>query len=112
MSTRHTHVTLPHSDIRGRIRTNGNPAGRPLQRPPKGALAVSQHESGELPDEFNETGAARYLGVPLSTLHRWIHTGHVPAYRLGPRHVRVRRADLDALRQPIVPTRGDGGSAA
>ena len=47
------------------------------------------------------TAAAEYLGVSVITLRRRIAEGRLPAYRLGPRAIRVRIADLDALMQPI-----------
>lgn len=41
--------------------------------------------------------AALYLDVTIKTLRRRIADGSLPAYRLGPRLVRVSLADLDAL---------------
>ncbi len=39
-------------------------------------------------------GAARYLGVYLRTMYRFINEGEIPAYRFG-RVIRIRRSDLD-----------------
>jgi excisionase family DNA binding protein len=48
------------------------------------------------------------LGVPLSTLYGWRHRGEGPAgYRLG-KHVRFRRADVDAW----LATQADSASAS
>ncbi|MBI4505056.1 MAG: helix-turn-helix domain-containing protein [Chloroflexi bacterium] len=41
--------------------------------------------------------AAELLKVSAVTLRRWLRQGRLPAYRLGPRQVRVRRGDLAAL---------------
>jgi excisionase family DNA binding protein len=44
--------------------------------------------------------AARLLEVSPATLWRWIATRRLPAYRVGPRRIRVRREDLEALIRP------------
>lgn len=49
--------------------------------------------------------AAEYLQVTRRTLDRYREAGLLAAYRVGPRAVRFRAADLDALAQPI-PTAG------
>jgi excisionase family DNA binding protein len=50
---------------------------------------------------------AEWLGIPLSTLYSWRHTGTAPpAYRLG-KHLRFKRAEVVAW----VESRGDAGSA-
>lgn len=45
--------------------------------------------------------AAEYLGVSVQSVRRRIAEGHLPAFRIGPRSIRVYVADLDALKQPI-----------
>lgn len=45
--------------------------------------------------------AATLLRVAPSTIRRWIKQGDVPAYRMGPRRVTLKRTDLDAL---VTPT--------
>lgn len=40
--------------------------------------------------------AAEYLSVSIKTVRRRIAAGDFSAYRLGPKVIRVRRADLDA----------------
>lgn len=60
-------------------------------------------ESGEL---LTIPEAARLLKVSTVTLGRWLRAGRVPSYRVGPRAVRIRRADLDALLTPAHPTNG------
>lgn len=44
--------------------------------------------------------AARLLEVSPATLWRWIAMHRLPAYRVGPRRIRVKREDLQALVQP------------
>ena len=41
--------------------------------------------------------AAREIRIHPATLRRWIAEGHVPASRYGPRSIRLRRTDVDAL---------------
>jgi excisionase family DNA binding protein len=45
--------------------------------------------------------AADYLGVSVQSVRRRIAEGRLPAYRVGPRSIRVYLDDLDALKQPI-----------
>jgi excisionase family DNA binding protein len=48
---------------------------------------------------------ARRLGVDAQTVRNWIHSGKLPAVSFGPDGtvVRVDPAELDKLRQPVVP---------
>lgn len=48
--------------------------------------------------------AAALLDVDRSTVRRWIGKGKLPAYRLGERHVRLKRSDLDRIVTPIART--------
>ena len=45
--------------------------------------------------------AAKALRVSVPTIKRWIKDGRLPAYHLGPRYVRIRRADLTRLLTPL-----------
>jgi excisionase family DNA binding protein len=45
--------------------------------------------------------AANLVRVSPSTIRRWIREGNVPAYRLGPRRVGLKRDDLSAVIAPI-----------
>jgi excisionase family DNA binding protein len=45
--------------------------------------------------------ATRLLKVGRTTLHRWLKTGRLRAYHVGPKAVRIRRGDLDAMLTPI-----------
>ncbi|WP_082957342.1 AlpA family transcriptional regulator [Mycolicibacter heraklionensis] len=50
--------------------------------------------------------AAEYLGVSVQSVRRRIAEGNLPAFRVGPKSVRVYLQDLEALKRPI------GGGAA
>jgi excisionase family DNA binding protein len=45
--------------------------------------------------------AAEHVGVTTRTLRRWIAAGTLPAYRVGPRLVRVDLGDVEELMRPI-----------
>ena len=46
--------------------------------------------------------AAKHLKVSTLTVHRWLKAGRLPAYHVGPKAVRIRRADLQALLTPVA----------
>jgi excisionase family DNA binding protein len=56
-------------------------------------------------DGLTATEVARRLGVDPQTVRNWIHSGKLPAVSFGPDGtlVRVDPAELDQLRQPVVP---------
>lgn len=56
------------------------------------------------PDLMTMGEAAASLGVHRNTLRRWIASGRVPAYRVGPRLVRLHPADLARLAAPVLPS--------
>ena len=45
--------------------------------------------------------AAEYTGLSPKTIRRRVSDGSVKAFRAGPREIRFRPADLDALMRPI-----------
>lgn len=49
--------------------------------------------------------ASRYLGQSIKTLRRRIASGVLPAYRFGPRLIRVRLQDLEATATKIPNAR-------
>jgi excisionase family DNA binding protein len=55
------------------------------------------------------TDAAAYADVSPRTIRRWIATGRLPGYRVGPRLVKVDLADLDAVVRRI-PAAGGGAA--
>lgn len=58
---------------------------------------------------YTVADAAKLLTVSPSTVWRWIAAGRLPAHRFGPKTIRIRREDLDALRSPARPA-PTGGS--
>ena len=46
---------------------------------------------------MNLTQVADVLDVSVTTVRNWIQDGTLPAYRLGPRLIRVMVSDLTAL---------------
>lgn len=45
--------------------------------------------------------AARALRVSVPTIKRWLKDGRIPAYHVGPRSIRIRRADLTRVLTPM-----------
>lgn len=45
--------------------------------------------------------AAQYLGISVQSVRRRIAEGSLPAFRVGPKSIRVYVDDLEALKQPI-----------
>ncbi|WP_204806741.1 helix-turn-helix domain-containing protein [Mycobacterium riyadhense] len=52
---------------------------------------------------------AENMGVSVLTVSRWIAAGDLPAYKIG-RNVRIRVADVEALKQSRRIRSGGGGS--
>jgi excisionase family DNA binding protein len=50
---------------------------------------------------LSKTESAEYLGVSTKTIRRLIASGALPAYRVGPRNIRIKASDLEALARPI-----------
>ena len=57
-------------------------------------MSTEQHD-------LSPAESAAYMGVNESTIRRWIKKGLLPAERVGPRLLRIKPVDLDALKQPI-----------
>src|SRR5207247_2524719 len=49
--------------------------------------------------------AATRLQVSHPTIWRWIKSGKLAAYRVGPKAIRIKEADLAALVQPVGRSR-------
>src|SRR5215218_4608229 len=49
--------------------------------------------------------AAKRLQVSHPTVWRWIRSGKLAAYRVGPKTIRVKEADLATLIQPVGRSR-------
>lgn len=55
------------------------------------------------PDLMTMGDAAASLGVHRNTLRRWIAAGRIPAYKVGPRLVRLHPADVARFAAPVLP---------
>lgn len=53
---------------------------------------------------YTVTEAAQLLDVSPVTVWRWIEARRLPAYRVGPRRIRIRKEDLMAMVQPARGT--------
>ncbi|MGB6147466.1 excisionase family DNA-binding protein [Mycolicibacter algericus] len=53
------------------------------------------------PKAVNLSRAAQYLGISVQSVRRRIAEGSLPAFRVGPKSIRVYIDDLEALKQPI-----------
>lgn len=70
-----------------------------------GELAMAEQQPQESVDRDGEdlltiAEAAELLKVSTVTLSRWRRQGRLPTLKIGPRAVRIRRADLDLISQP------------
>lgn len=63
----------------------------------KGYTMTESTYASELPPMINLKEAANILDVSVSTVRNWIGDGTLPAYRLGPRLIRVMVSDLTGL---------------
>jgi excisionase family DNA binding protein len=67
--------------------------------PPMSTKSIKPRRYGTLDD------AAAYLRISKKTARRWVDQGRLPAYRVGPRYVRVDLNELEsAVVRPIPPT--------
>lgn len=59
-----------------------------------------------LPRDLSIQEAAQRRGVTTKTVRRWIALGLVPAYRVGPKLIRIREDDLEAIGRRIPARNG------
>ena len=90
--TWHPHRSQPSVPSGPRARVEANLAASISRVPPRERRAYDRLSS-----------AAPRAGVSERTLRRWIAEGRLAGYRVGPRLLRVHRAELDALFS-AVPT--------
>ena len=76
------------------------------QAPTKGLFAIMARENTRY---LSLSEAAERYGVSVRTLRRRIAEGRLPAYRVGPRSIRVADHELAQLARRI-PTAGDGAA--
>ena len=65
---------------------------------------------GERRVYFSIAQASEHVGVSGRTIRRWIAEGRLAGYRVGPRLLRVDRAELEAL-YSAIPTAIRRGSS-
>jgi|GEM_PF-5664238 len=53
------------------------------------------------PPFYTVAEAAHVLDVSPATIWRWIEARKLPAYRVGPRRIRIRKEDLDRVIEPV-----------
>lgn len=54
-------------------------------------------------DFYTVAEAAELLSLSPSVIRSWIKSGKLRAVRVGPRNLRIRRADLEAMVTPVLP---------
>jgi excisionase family DNA binding protein len=55
-----------------------------------------------MPPELTLAEAASQLGVHTKTVRRLIAAGRLPAYRVGPRLIRLKSEDVAAVARPLA----------
>lgn len=60
-------------------------------------------------DFLTVTEAARLIHVSQSTIWRWIKSKDLAAYRLGPKRIVIRQADLERIMRPASQEKGEPG---
>jgi excisionase family DNA binding protein len=66
-------------------------------------------EAPATPDFLTPEAAAEALGIHVQTLRAYVRSGKLPALRLaGERAIRIRRADLEVVMEPLVPQSTSG----
>lgn len=68
---------------------------------PRAGRKASGDSEADAPRYYTVPEAARALCVSPATIWRWIHSGKLAAYRVGPRAIRIRPDDLQAAIQPV-----------
>jgi excisionase family DNA binding protein len=56
-------------------------------------------------DFYTVAEAADELGISPSTVWRWIQSEKLPAYRVGPKAIRIKKTDLASAVRPAGPSR-------
>jgi excisionase family DNA binding protein len=57
-----------------------------------------------IPVHIGKRDATVVLGCSMPTLDTLIKTGRLPAYRFGPRSLRLKLSDVEALLEPVTST--------
>jgi len=70
-------------------------------------MQAQQHRPGD--DFCTVAEAAAMLGVSASTVWRWVDSGKLPAFRVGPKAIRIKRGDVEAAVRPHRAEAARGG---
>src|SRR3990172_9009409 len=73
-------------------------------RPGAGVAQMSESSTSQF---YTVSAAARILEVSPSTIWRWIQSQKLPAYRVGPKKIRIRKEDLGLVIKPARAGRGE-----
>jgi len=65
-------------------------------------------QSLRMPELLRVDEVASMLGVSQNMVYIWVRSGRLPGIKVGPRSLRVRRADLEAF---LAEVTGGGGDA-
>ncbi len=76
-----------------------------LQREsPQAAGETKEHRAAGVRDYLSPEETADALGIHVQTVRAYVRSGKLPALRLaGERAIRIRRTDLEAVLEPLVP---------
>lgn len=66
---------------------------------------MSQQTRKTLPTYVSLEQAAEITGQSVKTIRRRISDGTIPAYRFGPRQIRIKLEDLEAMARRIPSAR-------
>jgi excisionase family DNA binding protein len=61
----------------------------------------NRRERLQPPERLGLQEAADYCDVDYRTIRRWLAAGHLNAYRVGPKLIKVDVAELDKLITPV-----------
>jgi excisionase family DNA binding protein len=62
---------------------------------------VAQDNSTRRKELMGLPQAAQYADVHARTIRRWIASGVLTAYRVGPRLIKIDRHELDGILRPV-----------
>jgi excisionase family DNA binding protein len=73
---------------------------------PQNGTGITMSSSQET-DYYTVAQAAKVLAVSPSTIWRWIKADILPAYRVGPRKIRIKKEDLFTIITPAGAKEGN-----
>lgn len=66
---------------------------------------MATHSTKTLPTYVSLAQAAEITEQSVRTIRRRVSDGSLPAYKFGPRHIRIRLEDLEAMARRIASAR-------